>query len=255
MSTPDSTILAAVGNTRIRVGRWSRREVVDACSFLHDEIEALPDQATALLENATLCAISSVNRPAAERLEAALARSSPGCSVMRIGRDIPVRLQHTLDDASTLGQDRLMNAVAARARAGQACVIVDAGTAVTVDFIDGEGVFHGGVIAPGVHLMLDALHRLTDALPSLSYEPPDPEQGPFGRDTPHAMRLGVRACLIGLVRTAAEQFAEHYGAYPQIIATGGDAPILEQEGIIEHFVPDLQLLGIGLCLDAPDTED
>lgn len=255
MTTPDGTILAAVGNTRIRIGRWSRGEIVDACSFLHDEIEHPPDQAANLLENAPMCALASVNRPAAERFEAALARSSPGCAVLRIGRDIPVRLQHTLDDASTLGQDRLMNAVAARARAGQACVIVDAGTAVTVDFIDGEGIFHGGVIAPGVRMMLDALHRHTDALPPLTYEPPDPELGPFGRDTAHAMRLGVRACLIGLVRTAAEQFAERYGAYPQIIATGGDAPILEHDGIIEHFVPDLQLLGIGLSLDAPDTED
>jgi pantothenate kinase type III len=52
------------------------------------------------------------------------------------------------------------------------------------------------------------------------------------------------ASVRGMVRYLAEQFAEFYDGYPQIVATGGDAGILENDGLVEHFVPDLQLLGI-----------
>ena len=165
--------------------------------------------------------------------------------VYMIGDDIAVPLRHNLDDASTLGQDRQLCALAAYSRARQACVVVDAGTAITVDFVDGEGVFQGGVIAPGLAMMLGSLHEQTSALPSLGWTPPDKARGPFGKDTKHAMLLGVQAAARGLVRHVVETYAEAYEAYPQIVATGGDAPALfEGDEVVEHVVPDLQLIGI-----------
>ena len=97
--------------------------------------------------------------------------------------------------------------------------------------------------------MLKALHEKTDALPDLEPTTPDPARGPYGKDTAHAMQLGVRTMVAGAVRAGIERFADAYDAWPQVIATGGDAALLEEEGIVEHFVPDLQLLGIGLCVD------
>jgi type III pantothenate kinase len=150
-----------------------------------------------------------------------------------------------LDDASTLGQDRVLCAVGAYARSQQACVVVDAGTAITVEFVDGQGVFQGVVIAPGVSMMLGAMHAGTAQLPEVRLEPPDPSRGPFGKDTRHAMLLGVIAAARGLVRETVERYAEHYQAYPQIVATGGDAALLfDGSDLVEHIVPDLQLLGI-----------
>jgi len=145
--------------------------------------------------------------------------------VARLGEDLGLPLHHTLDDATTLGQDRALNAIGAFARAGQACVIVDAGTAITVDFIDGVGTFHGGMIAPGLNMMLRALHEQTAALPKIELADPGIERGVYGKDTAHAMLLGVMTSARGLLHAAIDKYAEAYGAYPQVIATGGDAAI------------------------------
>ncbi len=248
---PDDILLAAVGNSRFRLGLWSGRAVAESHAFDLASLEDPDDLLRRLFADAgPLCVLADVNEPARVRLEEALARVNPDAETVRIGLDIPVDLRHSLDDDSTVGVDRLLNAYAAYDRAKQACVVVDAGTAVTVDFVDGEGVFHGGVIAPGVRMMLDAMHEHTRALPAIPYDPPDPARGPFGKDTAHAMRLGVRSAVVGLIRDVTERFSEKYGAYPQIVATGGDAGLFEhEEGLVEHIVPDLQLLGMGLAYE------
>lgn len=251
MSLPEHrpVVVAAIGNSRIRLGVWSGGEVRDARVFDHD---AFDGSLSPLGEDATtadLLAISTVDREAEAAIIERIRKAHPALEIMRVGFDLPIPLVHNLDDASTLGRDRALNAIAAYSRAQQACAVVDIGTGVTVDFVDGEGTFHGGLIAPGLRMMLTALHEHTDALPLLEPGEPDPARGPFGKDTAHAMQLGVRTAIAGLVRTGVERFADHYDAWPQVIATGGDAGLLEAEGIIEHFVPDLQLLGIGICID------
>lgn len=124
--------------------------------------------------------IASVNKPASEKLETLLTGEG---DVYVIGRDLEIPMKHTLDDASTVGQDRLLDALGAYAKLNEACIVVDAGTAVTVDFVDGEGTFHGGVIAPGLRMMLRAMHQQTSGLPELAYELPKPDRGVFGKDT------------------------------------------------------------------------
>ncbi|HHN77577.1 MAG TPA: type III pantothenate kinase, partial [Phycisphaerales bacterium] len=196
---PDHIILAAVGNSRFRLGLWSGRAVAESHAFEIGALENPDDELRRMLTAGPVCALADVNPSARETLEQQLAEINPTAEIARIGVDIPLRLRHSLDDDSTVGVDRLLNAYAAFDRAKQACIIVDAGTAVTVDFVDGEGVFQGGVIAPGVRMMLDALHQNTHALPSISFQTPDPGRGPFGKDTSHAMRLGVRSAVVGLV--------------------------------------------------------
>ena len=125
----------------------------------------------------------------------------------------------------------------------QACIIVDAGTAVTVDFVDGEGTFHGGAIAPGGALQLRALHEHAAALPELKFNAPTDEA--FGRSTSQAMLQGVYHGIRGMIWRLVEQYAEAYGAYPMVIATGGDAEILfARDELIDRIVPDLTLMGI-----------
>lgn len=243
------TFLAlTVGNTRTRVGLFEQGELRESASFANTDpvpiIEAC--RAHASERHGLQAVIASVHQEMSTAIAVKL-RGVLDESVLWIGRDIPIPLTHTLDDASTLGQDRALCALAAFARAKQACVVVDAGTAITVNFIDGEGVFHGGVIAPGLEMMLASLHEHTSALPKLSFTPPTP--GPFGKDTRHAMLLGVQAAAKGLVRHQVEAFAEFYEAYPQVVATGGDAQTLfADDDLVEHIVPDLQLMGIAECV-------
>ena len=68
---------------------------------------------------------------------------------------------------------------------------------------------------------------------------------PFGKSTADAMIKGARASIIGLAHHMIESSAMFFGAYPQILATGGDATLLfGEDDLIEHLVPDLQLLGV-----------
>lgn len=247
--TDHPVILAAIGNTRIRLGVWMGGEVHDAVSVEHDDFDGSLGRLGDAVDDAALVAVASVHREAEDAFVKQVQTKHAGAEVLRIGVDLPIPLVHNLDDASTLGRDRALNAIAAYSRAEQACAVVDVGTAVTVDFVDGEGTFQGGLIAPGLRMMLDALHEYTHALPRLEPTEPDPARGPFGRDTAHAMQLGVRTAIAGIVRAGVERFADSYDAWPQVVATGGDSGLLAEDGIIEHFVPDLQLLGIGLCVD------
>jgi len=249
----------AVGNTRTRWATFRGRELLRSFAERNSDPAGLARRIAQDADHAEVVAVASVNEPFAGPLVEAL-RGCVDVPVQRVGDGLPLDLTHTLDDASTLGQDRVLNAIGAFARARQACVIVDAGTAITVDLVDGRGVFHGGAIAPGLNAMLDAMHRTTAALPAFRHEPPDPARGPIGKETRHAMMLGVRAAAQGMVRFLVERYAEVYGAYPRVIATGGDAATLfEGDGLVDDIVPDLQLIGIQAAVEAAmaagDAED
>jgi type III pantothenate kinase len=251
-----------VGNTRTRIGVFRDREL----QFSEAVMNADPDAVAAAISGAAPgrgvpIVVASVNNPVADLiLEKVEGSGRP--DVYRFGKDLTIPIQNALIDDSTVGQDRLLTALGAFSRAKQACIVIDAGTAVTVDFVDGQGVFQGGAIAPGLNMMLTALHEHTAALPSMKYEPL-PEGQTFGKDTRGAMALGVQAAILGMVRVLAERYAEFFGAYPQIIATGGDARALfEGDDLVEHIVPDLTLIGIeaacrmqlGLDQDEMDTD-
>ncbi len=249
-------LAVSVGNTRTALCVFQNGERVRAQSIANDQFDRLVEAATKEMVGlgAGDALIASVNDPVADRLTLAMERAAPRRdSVLRLGRDVPIPARHTLDDEGerTVGQDRLLNALAGFEVVRQACVIVDAGTAITVDFVDGEGVFHGGAIAPGARAMLGSLHERTAALPDLALtRPPTLEPGaePFGKNTPEAMLTGVVYAARGMVRALAERYAEYYEAYPQIIATGGDAPLLfEGDDLVEKIVPDLTLRGVAVA--------
>jgi type III pantothenate kinase len=249
----DDLVLVSIGNTRTRLATV-RDDGLDPSQVLSNDDPAAVARAIAAAGKTAV--IASVNERVCDRIEAELAATGPSIRVLRFGRDLAIPVAHTLDEqaARTLGQDRLLDALGAFARSEQACVVIDAGTAVTVDFVDGEGVFHGGVIAPGVQMMLRSLHEQTSALPLVAIsrdllpasDPDAPDKRPpFGRDTSEAIARGVAGAIRGLAHDLIDRYAEFYGAYPRIIATGGDAPLLfENDPLVEAVVPDLTLIGM-----------
>lgn len=247
-------LVIAVGNTRTRVGILKGTECVKAQSVATDAPGEIAAFASALFDEfefdstEPLILMSTVSASAGDAIEEIL-QSRFGWSVYRLGRDIPIPIQHTLTPSGeeTVGQDRLLCALGAYEAVKQACVVVDMGTAITVDFVDGEGVFHGGAILPGVSMMLDSLHQQTASLPELKFKKIDPKSNEPGKDTPDAMILGVTAGASGAIRYLTERYAQFYEGYPQIIATGGDIGLLEDDELIEAFVPDLQLHGIRIA--------
>jgi type III pantothenate kinase len=263
-------VLVSVGNTRTRIARVIDRALQPSEVLPSADAHAVADRIRAAAgpeaDESPTVVVASVNDPAADALEAAL--GSAGVRVLRFGRDLNIPIAAAVESPQAVGQDRLLDALGAFARSSQACIVVDAGTAITVDFVDGQGVFQGGAIAPGVQMMLDALHDKTAALPSLRLSPdllpaahnpsePDaasdasededapPGPAPFGKNTSQAMIIGSVAAARGLVRHLVDAYAEFYRAYPRVVATGGDAPLLfASDPIVEAIVPDLTLVGM-----------
>jgi len=240
-----------IGNSRTSLGVFRGRELDMVSASANTDAAALADaivETAVALDDAerAVIAVASVNPPLSEAM---LAEASPRLSheTLTIGRDIPIPVAHTLGQAPSTGHDRFLNALAAFDVVKQACVIVDAGTAITVDFVDGEGTFHGGAIAPGARMMLRALHEQTAALPDIDVGWPE-EDSPFPQRTIDAMRAGVCYGARGMVRMLVERCAERYGAYPQVIATGGDAELLFRgDELIENIAPHLTLQGVALA--------
>lgn len=246
----------SVGNTNTKYGLFHGREMLAGGTHPSERIEEVAQGvvAQARAGDVSTCVMASVNGVAASTLSRMLAERL-GRDVYRIGVDVPIPLRGRLDHEAMTGHDRALNALAAYEIMQQAVVVVDAGTAMTVDFVDGEGIFHGGAIAPGVSTALRALHAYTSSLPEVAFE--RPADHPFGTNTQQAMLNGVFYGARGMVRILMERYAEAYGGYPAVVATGGDASVLfGDDEMIDRVVGNLTLLGIAIaCEQALDAEE
>jgi type III pantothenate kinase len=242
----------SIGNTRTQFGTFVDGKIIERQILTNDSMSALGvvlDQGYAALrdvENAAVV-LASVNPRLTDAIAQAVA-DKLGTVSQRVERDLPIPIGRQLDRESLVGDDRLLNAAAAYDTLKQACVVVDAGTAITVDFIDGAGTFHGGAIGPGARMMMQSMHRGTSQLPEIEMQRPEEA---IGHNTAEAMRSAVFHGLRGMVRELTEKYAEVAGSYPTVIATGGDAEMLFGDyELVERVVPDLTLLGIAVTLQA-----
>ncbi|HOX57918.1 MAG TPA: type III pantothenate kinase [Candidatus Paceibacterota bacterium] len=145
----------------------------------------------------------------------------------------------------TIGPDRLANAVAARARFGAPVVVVDFGTAVTIDVVNRRGDYVGGVIAPGLAAMTDYLHEKTALLPRIRIRD---VRNPIGKSTEQAMLVGAVYGYRGLVRELIAELKRGLKARRlPVVATGGYARLLASKlPEITRVDPLLTLEGLRL---------
>lgn len=248
-------LAVSIGNTRTKVGAFDRGKLVSTAAVENAQTEAiaraLEEAYAPLRERSAPVVLASVNPPVSARVIELIGQRL-GKEVVRVESDLPVPIGRQLDPESLVGEDRLLNAAAAYHVLRQACVVIDAGTAITVDFIDGAGTFHGGAIAPGAQMMLDSLHGRTAQLPELEMQRPSE---PIGHNTTQAMLCGAFYGLRGMVSQLIERYAETAGAYPMVVATGGDAELLFRDfELVERVVPDLVLMGIAVTMQSHSTE-
>lgn len=162
-----------------------------------------------------------------------------------VGKDIPLPIDTGVDEPLTVGTDRIVSAAAAFAVVEDAVVVADFGTAVTIDLVDEQGVFLGGVIAPGFEISAQALKNGTTKLPLVTVTTP---KDPIGTDTAKAINCGLYYSAIGLLRTVAEIYAEELGRWPHVIVTGGAAEVIKKDcDFVDSWVPNLPVRGIVLA--------
>ncbi len=147
-----------------------------------------------------------------------------------------------VDEGTQVGPDRLVNTAGAFDRHGGNLIVVDFGTATTFDVVADDGAYIGGVIAPGVNLSLEALHRAAAALPHVDVTKP---QAVIGTNTVACMQSGVFWGYIGLVRGICDRIKAEYDAPMRIIGTGGLAPLFSQGDVLfERIEDDLTMHGL-----------
>ena len=188
--------------------------------------------------------IASVHRTAADRLQEAILGSATEARIRRVtSRDVPMRI--SVDFPARVGIDRLLGAWAAYRELQTPVAVIDAGSAITVDWVDGCGDFLGGAILPGLKLQAESLAAGTDALPNIGDHRgrtplgdtqrrrverlPErgwlsaPPAGP-GKNTEEAIRLGIVVGVAAAIDRIVGMYASRSDrADPGVLLTGGDA--------------------------------
>jgi type III pantothenate kinase len=247
-----------VGNTNVTVG------VFDGARLVHNwRLAALRERTadelgilvTRLFEQARIptayvtgIAVASVVPPLTQPMEE-MCRRYFGRAALLVDASnagIPI-VYHPAED---VGADRIVNAVAARAKYGGGAavplIVVDFGTGTTFDVISREGAYVGGVICPGIGISAEALFQRAARLPRVEVRKPATV---IGQTTVGAMQAGLFFGYVemvrGLVRRIRAELPGGDGA--RVIATGGLADVLAQETTeIQHVDPDLTLEGLRL---------
>ncbi|MEI8131171.1 MAG: type III pantothenate kinase [Leptolinea sp.] len=147
-----------------------------------------------------------------------------------------------IDDPSSVGADRIVDAAAVQKLYGGPACIVDFGTATTFDALDKDGNYLGGAIAPGIGISADALFQRTSKLPRVDLlRPPSV----IGKNTIHAMQSGLLFGYVSMVEGMVARFRNEIGPEMKVIATGGLAEIVANEtNIIQIVAPWLTLDGL-----------
>lgn len=165
-----------------------------------------------------------------------------GCPVIWFDNSSATPLKIEYATPHTLGSDRIAAAVGAWSeQPGRNMLVIDAGSAITIDFVDRDGRYKGGNISPGIKMRLKALHEYTGRLPLIEKEGDTPE---FGYDTETAIRSGVIIGICHEIDSYINEIREKYGDV-LVFLTGGDEKALKNR-IKNRIFADKYLVAKGL---------
>jgi len=247
----DALLAIDIGNTRIGLGIWdgdglhdSRRIAVNQPG---EHRAAIEEVWRAINGGRRAVVIGSVNPPCTPPVQK-LVEDISGLAALRVRDDLPLPMPVDVDNADEVGVDRVCSAAAAYERIRGACAVASFGTAITVDCVSDDGHFLGGAILPGFQMSCDALHRGAAQLPRVT---PGVPTTAFARNTHDAIVNGVVFGALGALREIVERYATELREWPQLVITGGGAPLVaELADYVDAVVPDLCLMGIALAYRA-----
>lgn len=238
-------IAVDVGNTSTAMGLWDGGKV-SKVQHLDGGIEEVFSALSALAGSSGVKKIAYASVvPAKDRRFKVFCRRS-GFAFRQIGYgDFPLELDYPSPE--TIGADRLADAAAAVHLYGAPVLVMDFGTALTAAVVTPDGIWRGGVIAPGFPLMRDYLFERTAKLPRM--EMTSGKVPKIGKSTEEAMRLGAIVGYRGMVREIVSELKRNFRCDFRLVATGGFARwVLKSSGMDFTINPNLTLLGTGLIV-------
>lgn len=224
------------GNTRSKAAVYSATgQLEDFTSFEEDQGHLLLDWCNHQQADHVIVCTTGERRWTLEDIRASGKKMELNHEV-----SLPIKLVYTTPE--TLGRDRIAAACGALAMfPGQHCLVISAGTCITMDMLLNSGTYLGGNIAPGLRMRLQAMHQFTARLPLAE---PAWNDKAFGDSTIHALQngacLGMRMEIEGIFQRAQNAFGTVL-----IVMTGGDAAFLAEQAENQIFVaPDLVTQGL-----------
>jgi len=243
-----------IGNTSITLGIFDKKKLVFK-DMIQTKATSFPAKCVAGIRRFPHknkidgIIISSVVPAALTALEKALKKVYKMRPIV-VGRDVKAPIKNLYEQPEQVGQDRLVNAVAACELYGKTrkpIVVIDFGTAVTFDVISKKGEYLGGIIFPGIRLSLETLVKRAALLPKISIKSP---KNLVGNNTKDSMRSGILNGYASLCDGITNRIRAIYGKKIKIISTGGDALLISLfSSVLKKNDQDLTLKGLKIIYD------
>lgn len=210
-----------IGNTAAKIAVFDGEEVVCIRQDSNRSLEHLASVvSTYPVKRGILSSVVTLTEEVRSQVAAT------GIPMLLLNGETPLPIANLYKTPHTLGSDRLAAVVAANhLQPGCDCLVIDAGTCITYDFIDAAGNYHGGNISPGMHMRLKALHEFTDKLPLVAHEGENPT---WGASTETAIRAGVRQGICLEIEGYIRRERAKHPSLP-IFLTGGDGIALDAQ--------------------------
>ncbi|RIL11905.1 MAG: type III pantothenate kinase [Proteobacteria bacterium] len=245
-----------IGNTNIVAGCFKGEELLFEVRLKTDAGRTLDEYAALLAvrfqdrlgsrPEFRSCIISSVVPPVTPDI-VRYVKEALQLDPLLVGPGIKTGIAIRINDPSTLGSDRIVNAVSAKKYYGHPCVVIDFGTATSFDVLGGSGDYEGGIIAPGVNVALDSLVKNTAKLPRIELAWP---KTIIGKGTVHAMQSGSVAGYVCMVDGLVDLIAQELGELKSVVATGGLGRLMASHSKrINQYDPHLTLKGLQILAE------
>ncbi len=245
-----------IGNTNIVVGVFDG-EKLKATWRLGTDVHKLEDEYAALLLDLLSMrglafadiddAIISSSVPPLVTVFEELCRRYFDVASMVVGPGIKTGVRISIENPREVGADRVVNVAAAHRLYGGPLIVIDFGTATTLDAVSEEGDYLGGAIAPGVVISSEALFEHAAKLPRVELVRPPKA---IGRNSVSAMQSGIIFGYVGLIEGLVARMQKELGGTAKVIATGGLANIIASEtGVVDAVELDLTLVGLRLIYE------
>ena len=165
-------------------------------------------------------------------------------SPLVVGAGVKTGVRISMDNPREVGADRIANAAAAHRLYKGPVIVIDFGTAITVDAVSEDGDYLGGAVAPGIGIAAEALFERASKLPRVEMIRP---KSAIGRNTVAAMQSGIIFGYIGLIEGLVSRIRQELEGTVQVVATGGHDDIIAMETpMIDLVNPNLTLEGLRL---------
>lgn len=239
----DMLLAVDIGNTKISFGIFARNRLIKKFDIATDQynVRRLKKGLGRLpITGAIVCSVVPGKNPALKKdLTLRIGRSP-----FFAGEDIRVPIRNQYRTPQQVGQDRLVAAYAASELYGYPAIVIDAGTAITLDVVSRKKAYLGGMILPGLAMSLDALHQRTALLPSVKLSKPG---GFIGKDTAGSILSGIVFGFGLLIEGLVKKLRLEFGKSTIAVGTGGSIRFLSRDcRVFDKIDPDLTLKGLSL---------